>query len=89
MTEIPVLFRVERSGPHKGEVTAVFPSLPANPGNLLCYAHVGQHCEGSIEWYHGTRAAKPAEYESLLRELRRIYERDGDKMRVMNRRVKG
>ena len=89
MAQIPVLFRVERSGPHEGEVTAVFPSLTANPGNLVCYAHVGQHSEGSIGWYNGTRAAKPAEYKSLLRELRNIYERDGDELRVMTRRVKG
>ena len=89
MNEIPVIFRCERSGPYKDEVTAVFPSLPANPDNLVCYAHIGQHCEGSIGWYNGTRAAKPVEYAALLAELRRIYEREGDKLRVMTRRVKG
>ena len=86
MAEIPVLFRIEHSGEFKGELTAVFPTLEANPGMLLCYARVGQHSEGSVDWYRGTRAAKPTEYVDLLRELRGIYEREGDKLRVMSRR---
>lgn len=86
MTQIPVLFRAERSGQFKNELTAVFPTLPANPGMMVCYAHIGQHTEGSVGWYNGTRAAKPSEYESLLRELRGIYDTDGDSLKVMSRR---
>ncbi|KRR21689.1 hypothetical protein [Bradyrhizobium retamae] len=64
-----VLFRADKRGPHKGEVTAVFPREIDN-GNLMgCYAHIGQHGSCSREWYATTRPATPAEYESLKREL--------------------
>lgn len=76
--KMPVLFRAEKAGPHKGEVTAVLPALEANPGHLTCYAHVGQHSEGSRGWYAGTRAATEAEYADLLRELRGIYTHTDD-----------
>ncbi len=85
MTQIPVIFRADRSGPHKGEVTAVFPSLESNYGHCVCYAHIGQHGECAMGWYMETRAATPDEYVDLLAELRRIYERNGDTLRVMKR----
>lgn len=73
---LPVIFRAERSGDFKGDVTAVFPTLPHDTQgrNLTIYAHVGQHGGGSFTWYHATRAAKPDEFADLLRELRGIYE---------------
>jgi len=74
--EIPVLFRAERSGPHEGEVTAVFPTVPSDHmGAFTVYDHIGQHGSGDWGWYNQTRPATPAEYASLLRELRGIYER--------------
>ncbi len=80
---LPVIFRAERSGDFKGDVTAVFPTLPHDTQgrHLTIYAHVGQHGGGSFGWYHGTRAAKPDEWADLEAELRGIYERaftDGD-----------
>lgn len=86
MAQIPVLFRAERSGDFKGEVTAVFPTLEANRGMMVIYAHFGQHSEGCEEWYRATRAARSDEYADLLTELRRIYERDGDTLQLMQRR---
>lgn len=73
-TEImPVVFRAERSGECKGCITAVFPTLPADERwNLTCYAYIGQHSACGSEWYHSTRAAKPAEYADLLKELESI-----------------
>lgn len=56
-----------------GEVVAFLPELPANRGNIVCYAHIGQHSEASIEYYHGTKTALPSEYEPLHDELKRIY----------------
>lgn len=56
-----------------GEVVAFLPELPANRGNVVCYAHIGQHSEASIEYYHGTEKALPNEYEPLHDELKRIY----------------
>lgn len=74
---LPVIFRAERSGDFKGDVTAVFPTLPSdsNGSTFTVYAHVGQHGSGSFTWYHGTRAAKPAEFADLLAELESIYGR--------------
>jgi len=69
-----VIFRAERAGPFKGYLTAVFPDDPERAGFLSCYAHIGQHCTGSLEWYRATRAATGAEYAPLLAELRSIYE---------------
>ena len=67
----PVLFRAERSGPFKGVVDAVFPTLPADLDKytMTCYAHIGQHSGCSLEWYHTTRKATPAEYADLKAEL--------------------
>jgi len=75
MQKLPIIFRAERSGDFKGDVTAVFPTEPGtNQFDFTVYAHVGQHGAGCSEWYRGTRAAKPAEYAPLLRELTGIYD---------------
>lgn len=64
--ETPVLFRWS-----DGEVTAVFPTIPAdNSGRLMtCYAHIGQHSACHPAWLRDTRPAKPEEYADLKREL--------------------
>lgn len=85
LPKVPVLFR--RSG-SRGDtplkaVTAVFPTLDANPGYMACYAHYGQHGECSPGWYHGTRAATITEYAPLLDELRAIYEADPDPVELV------
>lgn len=69
--ETPVIFRAERSGKFKGDVTAVFPCDPADAHghSMSCFAHIGQHSGCSFEWYYTTRAATPAEYAGLKREL--------------------
>jgi len=67
--KLDVLFRVRC-----GEVTAVFPSeCGTDEWDFTCYAHVGQHGSCDRGWYNTTRKAKPAQYESLLAELRQIY----------------
>jgi hypothetical protein len=68
---VPVVFRAERSGPFKGDVTVVFPTLPADYQGykMTCFAHIGQHSACDFGWYHKTRAAKPDEYAALKREL--------------------
>lgn len=75
MSKLPVIFRAERSGPFKGEITAVFPTIAADyAGRLMqCYAHIGQHCAGSLDWYRSTRPATPEESADLLAELVTIY----------------
>lgn len=94
MKTLDVIFRADRNGEHAGEVTAVFPSLAAThqPGVVLSYAHVGQHGACSRAWYvNATRAAAPEEYAPLLAELRGIYEREPDavKLRVVKRWTRG
>ena len=66
-----VLFRAERSGPFKGDVTAVFCDEPADyeGRSMSCYSHVGQHSACDMSWYVKTRAALPSEYEALKHEL--------------------
>ncbi len=86
MVAIPVLFRAERSGQFKGDVTAVFPTLPASgPDEMTCYAHVGQHSGCTRAWYYGTRPATPDEYASLLAELTGIYCTEGDTLKIVRR----
>jgi len=49
---------------------------PANPGRILCYAHVGQHSEASIDYYRDTRPprtdAERAACDALVAEYRSI-----------------
>ena len=83
MSYLPVIFRAERSGEFKGQVTAVFPTVPFGMGGLLTtYAHVGQHGAGDEGWYRATRPATPEEAAPLLIELRSIYECDPDPTRL-------
>lgn len=72
METIRVSFRIDRNG-DPASLTAVLPDLPANPGHMVCYAHIGQHSECTRDWYYSTRPAFPREYRGLLRELRGIY----------------
>jgi hypothetical protein len=49
------------------------PDIPANPGMIVCYQHIGQHSEASLDYYR--RDTKPdrnnkcadliAEYDSI------------------------
>jgi len=67
---VPVLFRVDKPGTHCDDVTAVFPTLPGSPGEMTCYARVGQHGSCTAAWMLAdTRPAKPEEYAALKREL--------------------
>lgn len=69
----PVLFRVARDG--AGDyLTAVFPTEPGTLDywTMGAYAHVGQHCSCSLDWYRTTRPATPTEYADLLAELESI-----------------
>jgi hypothetical protein len=80
----PVIFRVNKSGPYKGDVTAVFPTLYAAGGLMSCYAHVGQHSGCSLAWYRTTRLATAEECVDLLTELVQI---GYDDLKIYKRRV--
>ena len=71
-----VAFRVIR-----GEVEAFLPDVDVNRGMIMCYAHIGQHSEASLDYYREGRPATPKEYASLKRELTGI----GYKLQVVKR----
>lgn len=67
--KLKVIYRKDSDG----KIIAFLPELSANVGNIVCYAHIGQHSEASMEYYHSTETALPSEYEALHDELKRIY----------------
>lgn len=81
---LPVIFRAERSGEYKGQVTAVFPTVPGtyDPASATCYTHIGQHSSCWPGWYFKTRRATEEEAAPLLRELRGIYETGPDAVTI-------
>jgi len=54
-----------------GAPIAFVPEGEANPGMLICYAHVGQHSEACRAYYASTKPAHyyDADVEALVREL--------------------
>ncbi len=74
-TTLPIIFRRQRTGDFKGEVTAVFPTLAWDyfGRELTAWDAVGGHCGASFEWYFSTAAAAPDEYSAMLAQLRTIY----------------
>ena len=71
MDKTIVIFRYDNFGGGDGAVVAVFPEpeLAPEPGQMLCYAHIGQHGGCCLGWYTHTRPARPAEYQDLKEEL--------------------
>ena len=60
--------------PEYDEVVAVFPFVKAsNNGNMLCYAHIGQHSECTQEWVDNDTIQCPKQlYQDLKKELEDI-----------------
>ena len=48
--------------------------MPVRYGNIMCYQHIGQHSEASLDYYNSTKPATPDEYADLLAELKSIYD---------------
>ena len=67
--KVKVIFRKDEGG----EVVAFLPELPAARGNIVCYAHIGQHGEASMDYYNSTQTASPEEYNALYEELKAVY----------------
>lgn len=84
MQTLPVIFRMESTGPGKKRPFAIFPTLQGTGRfDATCYDQVGQHgtvCKG---YYSSCRLAKPEEYESLFAELRSIYETGEDAVKLV------
>ena len=70
MDKVKVIFRKDR----EGNIIAFLPELRVNHGNIMSYMHIGQHSEASYQFYAETKKADESEYNSLLGELKRIYD---------------
>lgn len=83
-TEIKVIFRWDKKNK---EAIAFFPEASVNYGCILCYMHVGQHSESSLNYFNdNTRKAKINEYKELLEELESIYNDNENKL-VLKERI--
>lgn len=71
--ETKVIFKLARYPDGEREIVAFFPGASANPGNIMCYAHNGQHGEASeVFYYANCRNCTEEQYAPLKRELESI-----------------
>jgi hypothetical protein len=56
------------------EVIALLPGIRANFGNIVIYAHIGQHSEADSFITRAGRLATPEEYGPLHKELSARYD---------------
>ena len=70
MDKVKVIFRKNKNN----DVIAFFPEARVNYGNIMSYMHIGQHSEASYQFYTETKKADESEYNSLLDELKSIYD---------------
>lgn len=70
MEQVDVIFKKDR---RNKDIIAFFPDTmydgSYHPGNLMSYAHNGQHSEASVDYYNMCRPATEDEYAPLLHEL--------------------
>ena len=81
MDKVKVIFRKDK----EGSIIAFLPELRVNHGNIMSYMHIGQHSEASYQFYTETKKANESEYNSLLDELKSIYD---DCILVVNQRLR-
>lgn len=62
-----VIFKLEQGS--KTDVIAFLLDVPSNYGSVVCYAHIGQHSEASLEYARGCKPASPNLYSELKQEL--------------------
>lgn len=79
-----VIFKMAKYAGLLGEeVLAFFPGASANPGNVMSYAHVGQHGEASYDFYlKNCRPCSEKEYRPLKKELENLF---GYRFKIMKR----
>ena len=65
MSTLPFYY-IPRWDPKHKEPILFLPDMSANKYNIVCYAHVGQHSEASMEYYHSTRPIRPNKEERRL-----------------------
>lgn len=80
-----VIFKMARYDDRRQgeEVVAFFPGASANRGMVMCYSHVGQHCEASYDFYlKNCRQCPAKEYAPLKKELEDLF---GYRFKIMKR----
>lgn len=81
--ETKVIFKMARYPDGGKEVLAFFPGAPANKGNVLCYAHDGQHAEASYDFYLcSCKQCGEDSYAPLKRELEQVV---GYRLKIVHR----
>jgi len=78
MENTKVIFRKDKQ---TGEIIAFFPET-YEYGDLMSYAHLGQHSSATIFYYHYTKKATKEEYQELYNELTNLV---GYNLKVMQR----
>ena len=69
----------------QADVIAVFPDITANPGRVMIYAHIGQHCEASCDYVRECLPATSRQYRELHREVRDLTIRyDNRDLRIID-----
>jgi hypothetical protein len=58
---------IPRVHPEHGPILFIN-DCPATFGHLVCYQHIGQHGEASLDYYRETKPAREGECDALLRE---------------------
>lgn len=70
IVNIDVVFKKDKND---GEIVAFFPNeIADNKGNILCYAHIGQHSAASIAYMKECLNASIDEFADLALELHSI-----------------
>lgn len=79
---VSIRYIAKWEGGKDGNPVLFFPEVEANRGNILCYAHMGQHSEASIEYYWSLRnpfrTYQREAVKRLLDEYQLNYIRDGE-----------
>jgi hypothetical protein len=64
-------------GGKNGNAILFFPECEANPGNMVCYAHTGQHSEACLAYYWQCKnpigEKQVQEVAALVNEYQRFY----------------
>jgi hypothetical protein len=82
-----VLFLIERDYDENNKeqfvenhIVAMFPEIDEGRNRVSCYAHVGQHSAGCMEYFNECIKATPEQYKDLREELESI----GYNLHVLN-----
>lgn len=61
-------------GAKQGNAVLFFPEYAANLGNIVCYAHIGQHSEAALEYYRQCKNPNTTQQKAAIASLVKEYE---------------